>query len=360
MNLRNKRKKAAKMLLGLTLAASMIAVSACATKGAGNTTQGGATTPAPSESAAPKKEVKELKVGYLNVMDDAQAMLAFDAKIYEKNALNVKMQAFESGTDLIKAMVGGDVDAGVLGFTNAVTWASKGAGLKVVGGAQMGFHSILVRNDSGINSIADLKGKRLASQKAGSTADIVLSGVSLPSAKLSKEDLKMVYVEPAQAIQSLAGGAVDAAFVFEPYDKIATKTMPVKQIYEVGNVWPFPCMVVITTDDVLKKNREGINRMLDAQKEAIAMLETDSQKAADFITKRFIEGDTVKTDKGDVKATTIIKESIDSQQFNWDITPEHIKTMQEISDIMLNQKVLDKAVKVEDILDLTWQNQQKK
>jgi NitT/TauT family transport system substrate-binding protein len=119
-------------------------------------------------------------------------------------------------------------------------------------------------------------------------------------------------------------------------------------------------MVVITTDDVLKKNREGINRMLDAQKEAIAMLETDSQKAADFITKRFIEGDTVKTDKGDVKATTIIKESIDSQQFNWDITPEHIKTMQEISDIMLNQKVLDKAVKVEDILDLTWQNQQKK
>lgn len=360
MNIRNKRKKAANILLGLTLAASMIALSACGEKAADTKTQGGAGTSAPSASNAPKKEVKDLKVGYLNVMDDAQAMVAFDAKLYEKNGLNVKMQAFDSGTDLIKAMVGGDVDAGVLGFTNAVTWASKGAGLKVVGGAQMGFHSILVRNDSGINKVEDLKGKRLGSQKAGSTADTVLTGVTLKKAKLTKDDLKMVYVEPAQAIQSLAGGAIDAAFVFEPYDKIATKTMPVKQIYEVGKEWPFPCMVVITTDDVLKKNREGVNRMLDAQKEAIELLQKDSQKAADLITKRFIEGDTVKTDKGDVKATTIIKESIDSQKFNWDINADHIKRMQEIADLLLEQKALDKSVKVEDILDLAWQNQQKK
>jgi NitT/TauT family transport system substrate-binding protein len=360
MNIRNKRKKAAKMLLGLTLAASMIALSACGQKAADTKTQGGTGTSAPSSSNAPKKEVKDIKIGYLNVMDDAQAMVAYDAKLYEKNGLNVKMQAFESGTDLIKAMVGGDVDAGILGFTNAVTWASKGAGLKVVGGAQMGFHSILVRNDSGINKVEDLKGKRLGSQKAGSTADTVLTGVTLKNAKLTKEDLKMVYVEPAQAIQSLAGGAIDAAFVFEPYDKIATKTMPVKQIYEVGKEWPFPCMVVITTDNVLKKNREGVNRMLDAQKEAIDLLQKDSQKAADLITKRFIEGETVKTDKGDVKATTIIKESIDSQKFNWDFNADHIKRMQEIADLLLEQKALDKSVKVDDILDLTWQNQQKK
>ncbi|WP_127585483.1 ABC transporter substrate-binding protein [Paenibacillus koleovorans] len=357
---RNSQSKSARVLLGLTLAASLVAVSACGEK-SGNTTQGGGATPTTSASASTApKEVKELKIGYLNVMDDAQAMVAYDGKLYEKHALNVKMQAFESGTDLVKAMIGGDVDAGVLGFTNALTWASKGAGLKVVGGAQMGFHSILVRNDSGINSVADLKGKRLGSQKAGSTADIVLTGVTLKKAGLTKEDLKMIYVEPAQAIQSLAGGAVDAAFVFEPYDKIATKTMPVKQIYEVGKEWPFPCMVVITTDDVLKKNREGVNRMLDAQKEAIDLLQKDSQKAADLITKRFIEGDTLKTDKGDVKATSVIKESIDSQKFNWDINADHIKTMQEISDIMLSQKVLDKPVKVEDILDLTWQNAQKK
>ncbi|MEF3313384.1 ABC transporter substrate-binding protein [Paenibacillus sp. GYB004] len=337
------------------LAVLMIVATACGAKpeAGGDNTQGGTGGDA-------KKETKALTVGYLNVMDDAQAMLAYDAKLYEKYGLQVKLQAFESGTDLIKAMVGGQVDAGVLGFTNAVTWASKGAGLKVVAGAQMGFHSILVRNDSGIKTVEDLKGRKLASQKQGSTADIVLNGVTLAQAKLTNKDLQMVYAEPAQAIQSLAGGAVDAAFVFEPYSRMAQLTSPVTQIYEIGKVWPFPCMVVITTDDQLKKDRDAVNRMLDAQKEAIEMLQKDPQKAADFITKRFIEGDSFKTAKGDVKATTVIKESIESQTFNWDITPDHIKTMQQIADLMIDQKALDKPVKVEDILDLSWQQQLKK
>mgnify|MGYP001222868548 CR=1 FL=1 len=305
------------------------------------------------------EQVKQLRIGYLNVMDDAQAMLAYDAKLYDKHGLNVELRLFESGTDLIKAMVGGQLDAGVLGFTNAVTWASKGAGLKVVGGAQMGFHSILVRNDSGIEKVEDLKGKKLASQKQGSTADIVLTGVTLKNANLTKNDLNMVYAEPAQAIQSLASGAVDAAFVFEPYDRIAQLTLPVKQIYEIGKVWPFPCMVVITTDELLNKDRDAVNRMLDAQKEAIEMLQNDPERAAQFITKRFIEGESFKTADGEVKATDVIRDSIKSQTFTWEITPDQIKRMQEIIDIMVEQKALEKPIKVEDILDLEWQNGQK-
>lgn len=353
---RNKRHAApARYWAILAVAVLMLIASACG--GANSGTQGAGGNVG-GQAGEAKKETKSLTVGYLNVMDDAQAMLAFDAKLYEKHGLNVKMQAFESGTDLIKAMVGNQVDAGVLGFTNAVTWASKGAGLKVVGGAQLGFHSILVRNDSGIKTIEDLKGKKLASQKQGSTADIVLNGVTLAQAKLTNKDLQMVYAEPAQAIQSLAGGAVDAAFVFEPYSRMAQLTSPVTQIYEIGKVWPFPCMVVITTDDLLKKDRDAVNRMLDAQKEAIEMLQKDPQKAADYITKRFIEGESFKTQNGEVKATTVIKESIQSQTFNWEITPDQVKRMQEIADIMIAQKALDKPVKVEDILDLSWQQAQ--
>ncbi|PYI52878.1 ABC transporter substrate-binding protein [Paenibacillus flagellatus] len=339
------------------VAALMLVVSACG--GAKPNASGDATQGAGTQAPA-KKEAKAITIGYLNVMDDAQAMLAYDAKLYEKHGLNVKLQPFESGTDLIKAMVGNQVDAGVLGFTNAVTWAAKGAGLKVVGGAQLGFHSILVRNDSGIKTVEDLKGKKLASQKQGSTADIVLNGVTLAQAKLTNKDLQMVYAEPAQAIQSLAGGAVDAAFVFEPYARMATLTSPVTQIYEIGKVWPFPCMVVITTDDMLKKDRDAVNRMLDAQKEAIEMLQNDPQKAADLITPRFIQGESFKTQNGEVKATSVIKDSIQSQTFNWEITPDQIKRMQEIADIMIAQKALDKPVKVEDILDLSWQQQVKK
>lgn len=315
-----------------------------------------------SQSAGGNGEVKkDFVVGYLNVMDDAQAMLAYEAKLYEKHGLNVKMQQFKSGTDLIKAMVGKQVDAGVLGFTNAVSWASKGAGVKVVGGAQLGFHSVLVKDDSSITSVADLKGKKLASQGQGSTADIVLNGVVLKEAGLTSKDVQMMYVDPGQAIQSLASGAVDAAFVFEPYDSIATHTLGAKQIYEIGKVWPFPCMVVITTDENLKNNREAVNQLLDAQKEAIEMLQQDPKKSAELIMKHFVDSDTMQSHHGGtVESVDVIKQAIETQVFNWEITPDQITRMQEISDMMKEQGVLEKEVKVEEIIDLSWQDEQKK
>ncbi len=126
--------------------------------------------------ASPVTANEPFRVGYVRVMDDAQAMLAYEAGLYEKYGLDAQLIEFSSGTDLIKGIVGGQLDIGVLGFSNAFTWASRGADLKIVGGAQRGYHSLVVREDAGIESVADLKGKNLASQKQGSTADIVLKG----------------------------------------------------------------------------------------------------------------------------------------------------------------------------------------
>ncbi|HET8791513.1 MAG TPA: ABC transporter substrate-binding protein, partial [Modicisalibacter sp.] len=222
---------------------------------------------------SPAFAAEDFRVGYVRVMDDAQVMLAYEAGLYEKYGLNADLIEFNSGTDLIKAIVGGGLDIGVLGFSNAFTWASRGADLKIVGGAQRGYHSLLVRNDSGIEEVADLKGKSLASQKQGSTADIVLKGVMLANAGLEPSDLNILGVAPAVAVQSLVGGRVDAAFLFEPYDRIAQLVAPVEQIYEIGEVWPFPCMVVITSGETLEKREEAVWAALDAQRDAIQMLE---------------------------------------------------------------------------------------
>src|SRR3546814_5393707 len=89
-------------------------------------------------AAAPAMAAEKFRVGYLRVMDDAQAIVAQEGDFYKKAGLDAELIEFKSGTDLIKAIVGGQADIGVLGFTNAVAWASKGANLKVVGGAQQG------------------------------------------------------------------------------------------------------------------------------------------------------------------------------------------------------------------------------
>ncbi|SOB77518.1 NitT/TauT family transport system substrate-binding protein [Marinobacter sp. LV10R510-11A] len=308
--------------------------------------------------AGPVTANEEFRVGYVRVMDDAQAMLAHEAGLYKKYGLDAKLIEFSSGTDLIKGIVGGQLDIGVLGFSNAFTWASRGADLKIVGGAQRGYHSLVVRNDSGINTVEDLKGRNLASQKQGSTADIVLKGVMLANAGLQPDDLNIMGVAPAVAVQSLVGGRVDAAFLFEPYDRIAQLVAPVKQIYEIGEVWPFPCMVVITSGDTLKNRKDVIWAALDAQRDAIEMLENQPEKAATYITDYFIKEDVVKSlNEGDIPSEKVITQAIQTNDFSSKLTDADIDRMKELAGIMQKQGILadDKTFDVDALLDLTWQ-----
>lgn len=308
--------------------------------------------------AGPTSAAEEFRVGYVRVMDDAQAMLAYEAGLYEKYGLDAQLIEFTSGTDLIKGIVGGQLDIGVLGFSNAFTWASKGADLKIVGGAQRGYHSLLVREDSGIESVEDLEGKSLASQKQGSTADIVLKGVMLANAGLEPSDLNIMGVAPSVAVQSLVGGRVDAAFLFEPYDRIAQLVAPVKQIYEIGEVWPFPCMVVITSGETLKNRKEVLWSALDAQREAIDMLESSPEKAAPYITDYFIREPVVKSrNQGDVPSEQVITEAIKTNDFSAKLTEDDIGRMRELAAIMQEQGILqvEGEFDVDALLDLSWQ-----
>lgn len=302
---------------------------------------------------------EDFRVGYVRVMDDAQVMLAYEAGLYEKYGLNADLVEFSSGTDLIKAIVGGGLDIGVLGFSNAFTWSSRGADLKIVSGAQRGYHSLLVRNDSGIQEVADLKGKTLASQKQGSTADIVLKGVMLANAGLEPSDLNIMGVAPAVAVQSLVGGRVDAAFLFEPYDRIAQLVAPVEQIYEIGEVWPFPCMVVITSGETLEKREEVVWAALDAQREAIQMLEENPAEAAPLIAEYFIAEPTLQTlEQGEVSRVAIVEEAIATQDFSAKLTDQDIARMKELAAIMQEQEILpatDGPFDVDALLDLSWQ-----
>ena len=310
--------------------------------------------------AGPTVAAEKFRVGYLRVMDDAQAIAAYEGGFYKRHGLDVELVEFKSGTDLIKAIVGGQLDTGVLGFTNAASWSSKGADLKVVGGAQHGFHALVVREDAGIEKVADLKGRTLASQKEGSTADMVLKGVVLKDAGLNADDLSIMGVSPQVAVQSLVGKRVDAAFLFEPQARIAQLVAPVKQIYEIGEVWPFFFFVVITSGETLAKRKDDVWKSLDAQREAIELLETKPAEAAALIADYFVAEPTIKTLKqGEIAREVVIEEAIKSQTFSPLLTAKELDRMQEIADIMQSQGSLKtrdgSRFEVSQIIDLEWQ-----
>lgn len=301
--------------------------------------------------------LQKVNVGYVRVMDDAQVLVAYEAGYFKEQGLDANLVEFSSGTDLIKAIVGGQLDYGVLGFTNAFSWASRGADLKVIGGAQHGYHSLLVRTDKGINTVADLKGHTLASQKEGSTADVVLKSVVLKDAGLTDKDVNIMGVKPAIAVQSLVAGNVDAAFLFEPYDRIAQLVAPVKQIYEIGDVWPFPCMVVISSGKAVAEKKDILWASLEAQKKAIDLLSNDSAAAAKLIAHYFVAEPTLKTlNRGELSREEIIKEAIETQTFSAVLTDKEVQRMHEVKKVMEERgMIVPNKLDVDKVLDLSWQ-----
>lgn len=301
------------------------------------------------------------RVGYIRVMDGTPAIAAYEGKLYEKQGLDVHLVEFQSGPDLIKAIVGGQLDTGVLGFTNAASWSSRGADLKVVSGAQRCFRTLVVRDDANINTVADLKGHTLASQKEGSTTDVVLREVVLKSVGLKPGDLSILGVSPQVAVQALVRKRVDAAFLFEPQASIADYIAPVRRIYEIGKVWPFPCTVTIASGKTLASRQDLVWKSLDAQSQAIDLVQHEPDVAARLIASYFIATPMLKTLKhGEVPRETIIADVLKTQIYSATLTPLDLSRMQEIANIMQTQGSLKtrdgSPFDLNTIMDLAWQH----
>jgi len=123
-------------------------------------------------------------------------------------------------------------------------------------------------------------------------------------------------------------------------------------------------MVVITSGETLAKRKEAVWKSLDAQKEAIDMLENKPEQAAKYIAAEFVSEPTLKTlNKGQMPREAVITEAIKTQDFHAALKDKDIGRMQEIAGIMQASGALKtrdgKPFDVKQLLDLSWQQERK-
>ncbi|MDN0196576.1 ABC transporter substrate-binding protein [Streptomyces sp. S.PNR 29] len=129
----------------------------------------------------------------------------------------IKWSTFTSGPPLLEAINAGAVDTGGVGNTPPVFAAGANSKIKVVAawhGTSKG-DTILVPNGSKLTSAAELKGRSIAVAQ-GSSAHYQLVA-SLKKAGLSFGDVKVKYLQPADALAAFTSGKVDAWAVWDPY-----------------------------------------------------------------------------------------------------------------------------------------------
>jgi sulfonate transport system substrate-binding protein len=129
----------------------------------------------------------------------------------------IKWSTFTSGPPLLEAVNAKAVDIGGVGNTPPVFAAGAGSKITVVAawhGTSKG-DTILVPNGSKLTGTAQLKGRSVAVAQ-GSSAHYQLVA-SLKKAGLSLSDVKVKYLQPADALAAFTAGKVDAWAVWDPY-----------------------------------------------------------------------------------------------------------------------------------------------
>jgi sulfonate transport system substrate-binding protein len=148
----------------------------------------------------------------------------------------VKWKEFTSGPPLLEALNAGAIDVGAVGNTPPLFAAAANSKLVVIAGDTMGGKgdTIVVPKGSDVHDVSDLKGKNIAVAK-GSSANYNLLA-QLKKAGLSFDDVKVQYLQPADALAAFSAGHVDAWAVWDPYTAQAELQEHARVLVDGGGV----------------------------------------------------------------------------------------------------------------------------
>ncbi|WIM90339.1 ABC transporter substrate-binding protein [Candidatus Mycobacterium wuenschmannii] len=151
----------------------------------------------------------------------------------------VAFSTFTFGPPQIEALNAGRIDIAVTGNTPPIFGAAANSKTRVVAvwdGAGTG-EQILVRTASPITNVGALRGKTVLVAKGSAAHGDLLE--HLADAGLKPKDVKLIYLQPADALSAFANGQGDAWAIWDPYTAQANLTLKVRSIGSAANGYQF-------------------------------------------------------------------------------------------------------------------------
>lgn len=170
-----------------------------------------------------KEEEKGTKTIKIGVQDtDISAIVAykkgyFDEVMKDKGLdAKVELVMFDAGPAIMEAFSANSLDFGCLGDQPCISAIATGCPAEIIGTyrTQKTGTAIIARKEAGINSTADLRGKKIG-LTLGSNAEHLLN-IVLEDAGLTQEDVEIIALEQGDMLTTLESAQIDAAAVWEP------------------------------------------------------------------------------------------------------------------------------------------------
>ena len=166
--------------------------------------------------AAPASaQQKEVTIAYQDMVIPYR--IAQEAKEIEKaTGYKITWKQFGGGGEVIKALAANAVQIGEVGSAGIAAAVSRGEPLELfwilddIGSAE----ALVVKNGSGINTVADLKGKKIGVPFNSTTHFHTL--VALEQAKVNPADVQILNLRPPEVRAAWQRGDIQATFIWDP------------------------------------------------------------------------------------------------------------------------------------------------
>lgn len=284
-----------------------------------------------------------LRFGIQTTIWGAVAIIAEAEKTFEKAGANVVVEKFGSGAQARDAMIAGHIDVVSIGAPPFLLGVAKSnlvaIGISCYAGGTL---SLVAGKKSGIKSVKDLKGKKIASQ-LGSATDNGFQNKIMPAFGMKKGDYQVINTKFAEHVSALASGAVDAFAGVEPFPSVA-EVEGIGTILTDYSKYDIVPVILATNHDVLAKREADLVKFMRGWIMA-ADIYRKNPKQAVTIVGDFFRG------RGQKMNNDVFRLAMGRMDVTTSYRPELKQYMTELGQLLVKQKRLEAVPNIDRALD---------
>ena len=213
--------------------------------------------------------------------------IATERGFFEKEGLRVRFIQFQGTNLMLSALMANELAyVTILPFIAGA--ATRGLPVKIVGSTTKASGYAIVSRPE-IDSVKALKGKRIAINSFGSSADFAIYQLLSRNGLDPNKDvtLQAVAGSPDARFAALMGGSVDATVVNSPFEYRAEQKgfKTLLSVKETAEFVRIPIVGLSTTQRKIDKEPDEIVRMLHGQRSAILFLQSQREVGVGLLEK---------------------------------------------------------------------------
>lgn len=252
--------------------------------------------------------------------------------------IQVKWVEFPAGPQLLEGLNVGSVVFGESGEAPPIFAQAASPNLVYVANqpAAPNAEALIVQKNSPIQSIQDLKGKRVALNKGSNVHYLLLK--LLEKNQLTLQDIQVVYLPPADARAAFEKGAVDAWVIWDPFFAAAEQQIGAR-VLATGQNLVSNHQFYLADRKFTEQHPEVLKTVVQQLNQTTEWVKTHQDDAA-----RLLE-------KPTALDFNILKTSISRMGFG--VTPlssEVIQQQQYVADAFYQQKLIPQPLKIQDAI----------